>query len=446
MSRHWRFLGPTWRLVVAATTVVAAIDIPARLVLDPETLTRMGRLDWLYTLVFAADFIVGLVRSRRSRTEARRVSWEEAPGYPWHWFVTDLAAAIPFAALSAPPLLQLLRLLKLARIAEQMSRRQRAELHNPTIVRLVWFFFWVSLGLHWLACGWLALRGISPGLDGSADYIQALYWAAITLATVGYGDIVPHTDAERIFAMAAALLGVGVFGYIIGSVASLLANIDPARVRHRETVERMTAFMRYRQIPPRLQQRILDYYEYLWEKRLGYDESTAIAGLPPTLRTEVSLFLNRDIIQKVPLFRAASEDFVRDIALEMRPVVFLPGDYVIRAGDDGDEMYFISQGAVEVVSGDERIVYATLTSGQFFGEMALVLNQPRTASVRTVGYCDLYALDRPAFERILGRYPEIAAQIAATARERQQENRVAKVRDRSIEEEVETELVSARSP
>jgi voltage-gated potassium channel len=320
-------------------------------------------------------------------------------------------------------------LLKLARVAERMWHWQRAEFHNPNVIRLALFFFWLALSTHWIAIGWLALRGVSADLDQATNYLRALYWSITTLATVGYGDITPSTNTEMLYAILVMILGVGVYGYVIGNVAALLANIDPARVRHRELVDRVSAFMRYRGVPAGLQRRILDYYEYLWEKRLGYDESAAISGLPPTLRTEVSLFLNRDILQKVPLFHEASDDFIKAIALEMRPIIFMPGDYVIRAGEPGEEMYFISRGTVEVVSQDGEMVYATLTTGDFFGEMALLLRQPRTASVRAVDYCDLYLLSVAAFDRVLTRYPEVAAHIRAIAKQRQEENEKRQERD-----------------
>ncbi|MBI4446427.1 MAG: cyclic nucleotide-binding domain-containing protein [Acidobacteria bacterium] len=409
-----------WRLIVATTTLVAAVDIPVRLVLDYQSLGRVTGFDWFITLIFAADMLLNPALATRRGRPARDVL--EAQANPGPWFAIDLAAAVPFTAFLALPPLQLLRLLKLARVAEMMRRWQRAELHNPNVIRLVVFLFWLALGLHWLACGWLSLRGVSPDVTEGTNYLLALYWCVTTLATVGYGDITPTTNVEVMYALLTISLGVGVFGYVIGSVASLLANIDPARVRHQEMVERVKAFMRYRQVPSALRQRILDYYEYLWEKRLGYDESLAVSGLPPSLRTEVCLFLNREIIQKVPLFRAASEEFVRAIALEMRPVIYMPGDYIIRAGDIGEEMYFISQGTVEVLSADERKVYAVLKSGEFFGEMALLFNQLREASVRALDYCDLYLLTRASLERTLVRHPEIAARITAIAQQRREEN------------------------
>jgi voltage-gated potassium channel len=274
------------------------------------------------------------------------------------------------------------------------------------------------LSAHWLACGWLALRGISAASDNWTNYLRALYWTIQTLSTVGYGDLTPVTNAQTLYTMGVMIVGVGVYGYIIGNVASLLANIDPAKAQHLANMERLTAFMNYRNIPLRLQKRLRDYYAYLWEKRMSFDESNIISALPPSLRIDVSLFLKRDIIEKVPLFQGASDEFIREIALQMAPVIFTPGDYIYKAGELGRDMYFITQGTVEVVSKNGSVVYATLTDGDFFGEIALVLSQPRTASVRAVSYCDLYRLDKEMFDRVLAHYPNIAAQIEAKARER----------------------------
>ena len=429
MPKHADSFQRTWDLLVAVGAVVAAISIPVRLVLNYQAMVRMTRLDWALTIIFSADMLLRLHRSGWLGSRSSPGTSKPAPPYAWQWFVIDLCAAIPFAAFSAPSFLQLLRALKVARVAEGMWRWRGVEFQNPTVIRLALFFFWLALSAHWIACGWLALRGISPDLDRTTNYLRALYWCVTTLATVGYGDIVPSRNAEMLYAMLVMVLGVGVYGYVIGNVAALLANLDPARVRHRELVDRITAFMRYRQFPASLQGRILDYYEYLWENRLGYDESAAISELPPTLRTEVSLFLNGDILQKVPLFRGASGDFIKAIALEMRPIIFMPGDYVVRAGELGEEMYFISRGTVEVVSADDKVVYATLTTGDFFGEIALLLREPRTASVRAIDYCDLYSLSIAALDRVLTRHPGVAAHIRAIARQRQEETEKRQERD-----------------
>jgi hypothetical protein len=339
--------------------------------------------------------------------------WAIAPNIGWR--MVDLVAVLPFRVLPGGALFELLRLLKLARMAQLMRRWRHQAVQNAQILRLVFFVCWLFIIAHWLACGWLAIGGIDMEADEFSKYLRALYWCITTLATVGYGDIVPKTNLQTVYTMVVMLLGVGVYGYVIGNVTNLVANIDLAKSHYRENMERLAAFMRYRNIPPALQRRLNDYYAYLWENRLGYDESTVLADLPDSLRIEVAVFLRRDFIERAPLFQGASHELVREMALQLRPVVFTPGDFIFRAGQYGHNMYFISRGTVEIIAPDGSTVLTTLTDGQFFGELALLFSQPRTASVRSVDYCDLYTLDKDTFDHVLTRYPEFAAQIKEEA-------------------------------
>ena len=182
-----------------------------------------------------------------------------------------------------------------------------------------------------------------------------------------------------------------------------------------------------------MQKKINNYYSYLWESRRGYDESSVLQDLPDHLKVSVSLFLNKEIIDKVPIFEGANEDFIKEIILHLTPVVFTPGDFIVKAGEVGFDMYFISKGSVDVMSADERIDYATLASGNFFGEIALLLSMPRTATIKAREYCDLYRLDKDTFDRVLSRYPEFAETIMAMAKKRSKEIQAAEKRKKGGE-------------
>ena len=403
-----------WDYTVLILATISAITIPFRLVLDANSLPDLVYFDIAVTIIFVVDLIINF---RRGRTDSDDYTRTKARTRPI-WLAIDAAAAFPFFILPTATLPQLLRLLKLIRVAKFLNytRHRRLELSN--FLRLVFFVYWLSLSTHWISCGWLALTESPQDWDNETRYTNALYWSVQTVSTVGYGDVTPKTNLQRFFAVCVMLFGVGVYSYVIGNVASLLANIDPAKSHHIENLERLTAFMSYRELPHSLQQRIRNYYNYLWEKRLGYDETAVISTLPHSLRTEVNLFLKRDIIENVPLFKGASEEFIRDIALQMRPVIFMPGDFIFRAGEPGHDMYFVSRGKLEVLSEDGKTIYNTLREGDMVGEIALFFNKPRTASVRAITYCDLYRLDKEMFERVLAHYPAIAEQIQAKARER----------------------------
>lgn len=409
-----------WDAALLLVASSAALAIPLRLVMNLQHGFTALFMDKILTVVFGLDVLIRWRQSRRAQTaHGFPANAEHKTVYARPWLLLDVLAALPAGGLHASMWWHLLRLLKLARVGQFLQQWRKRAVKSSNALQLAFFVYWLLLSVHWIACGWLALRGVTPGEEAS-NYLRALYWTIQTFSTVGYGDLTPETNAQTVYALVVMLIGVGVYGFLIGNVAGLLANIDPAKVQHLKNLDKLTAFMNYRNIPPEIQRRIRDYYDYIWDKRLSYDESTVISELPPSLKTEVSLFLKRDIIAKVPLFHGADEEFVKEIALQMKPLVFMPGDYVYKAGEPGRDMYFISKGTVEVVAKDGTQVYAALTEGDFFGEIALVLNEPRTASVRALTFCDLYRLEKETFEHVLRHHPDIGAQIASKARARRE--------------------------
>jgi len=96
-----------------------------------------------------------------------------------------------------------------------------------------------------------------------------------------------------------------------------------------------------------------------------------------------------------------------------------------------------------VLSADEQTVYATLTAGQFFGEIALLLSMPRTATIRAREYCDLHRLDKDNFDRVIQRYPDFAERINELAEKRKaeseaiQKTKESASKDKEIPEEIE---------
>ena len=410
-----------WDILVALSATSAAIAIPMRLVLELPEHTLVFEIHyWAVVLVFLADMAINFFRP--CEFHGRVISGKRArlSHYLKGWFVVDLLPAIPFAALFGIPVLQVLRILKMARVAQFLYHGRRQQIHHGTVFRLGIFVFWLTLTAHWLACGWLWLTGLQGPGQALNDYVRALYWSITTLTTVGYGDITPKTNVQMVYTMVVMVLGVGVYGYVIGNIANLLSHIDMARAHYLANMEKLRTFLKYRNIPHSFQRRIFDYYAYLWEHRLGYDESAVLSGLPPSLQGEVSLLLKRDFIEKVPFLKGGGLELIRDIAFELRPVIFTPGTVIFRAGEIGRHMYFISQGKVEVISPDGKTIMATLADGDFFGEIAILYSQRRSATVRAIDYCDLYSLDKDTFERVLTHYPDFAQYIRGVAEKRRE--------------------------
>ena len=108
------------------------------------------------------------------------------------------------------------------------------------------------------------------------------------------------------------------------------------------------------------------------------------------------------------------------LLLHFVPRTAEPGERIIRAGDDADGVYFISQGEVEVSVAGRQI---KLGAGEVFGEMALLSGQPRSADVTALDYSTFAVLSERDFRQLLRKYPDIRAQIASLAAQRGETDR-----------------------
>jgi CPA1 family monovalent cation:H+ antiporter len=122
------------------------------------------------------------------------------------------------------------------------------------------------------------------------------------------------------------------------------------------------------------------------------------------------------LVAKVPFLASLSPERIAEIAGLLKPRLVIPGEKIVTKGDMGDAMYFVSTGAVEVPIEPAPV---RLGSGEFFGEMALVTNQPRSTDVIALGYCQLLTLQRNDFNRVLDANPELKEIINRVAEERQ---------------------------
>lgn len=406
-----------WGLLLSVGIIWVAIDVPWQLEFGTHQRVAGKVASALVTLLYAVDFAIRwkhlFLRPSANETALR-------PHESLWWLLVDLPGVIPMGMFGEPVGWLALRLTKIPRLTQMMRQWRRRDIHNASLFRLLFFVFWMLLIAHWIACGWASLRDRGPDDDDAMHYLRALYWTITTLATVGYGDITPTTAPQMMYAIMTMLFGVGLFGYGIGNVAHMLANIDQVQAHYHSSLDRLANFLRYRKIPAGLQRRIYAYYTFLWERHLGYDEAIILSELPEPLRIEIAVAMKREFIEKVPLFRGASPLLVREIAVELRPALFTPGDYIFRAGEIGRHMYFISRGTVEVIAEDGQTILSTLSDGDFFGEIALLFQRPRTASIRAVDFCDMYSFDKETFERVLSYFPDFAEFVRQEAERRQQ--------------------------
>jgi CPA1 family monovalent cation:H+ antiporter len=127
----------------------------------------------------------------------------------------------------------------------------------------------------------------------------------------------------------------------------------------------------------------------------------------------------RALIAQVPMFAELDRKQLEAVANLLKPRFVVPGEMLIHKGDRGDSMYFICSGEVEVHAAGKSI---KLARGDFFGEMALLLAQPRQADVTALSYCLLLTLEDEDFQALLKGSKDIRTRIDAAASARQKMN------------------------
>ena len=120
-------------------------------------------------------------------------------------------------------------------------------------------------------------------------------------------------------------------------------------------------------------------------------------------------------MRQLPLFKTLGHADLEKISRLLRPRFAVPGERLIRGGERGNEMYFISSGAVEVSVGKDKV---RLGRGDFVGELALLNDRRRGADVTALGYCQLLVLGGDAFKSLLAMDPAIREAINRVGAER----------------------------
>jgi voltage-gated potassium channel len=324
----------------------------------------IGAVFWTLAALFAVEYGLRLVIAPWAHWAHRDEPWHAR----WHWARTfaglvDLAGALPVLALAcglAPAATRLfgaLWLVKLVPYAPGLDLLGRV-LRNARKTIFGLLLGFVMVLVLAATLAYVFERDVQPDTFGSIP--RALWWAVATLTTVGYGDEVPVTPLGRLLAGAVMLCGIGVCA--------------------------------------------------LWTAIL-------VTGFSYEMRRNEFL-RTWDLVARVPYFQGLGAATIAEVAQLLRPRDFAAGTVVMRRGEPGDCMYFIVSGEIAIELKPKPLA---LGPGEFFGEMALITGDPRTATAVAQDNCELLHLDLADFRHLEARHPEVAKLIDAEAKRRRQE-------------------------
>lgn len=312
--------------------------------------------------VFTIEYALRLWVAPERNLAETTAPWQERVRYAMSAFgLIDVVAVLPaYINLLLPinpdglRVLRMLRLLKIARYAPGLPLFF-AVLRNESRPLLAVLIAMVVLLMLESSIMFVLERQAQPMTFASIPH--ALWWAIVTMSTVGYGDVSPVTALGKVFGGLVMIIGIAMFAVPAGILATGFA----VEVRKRDFV-------------------------VSWQT-----------------------------VAKVPLFVNLDAARIAEIAHLLRRQVLPPKYAVVRRGEPADVMFFIMSGEVEV---DVHPSPRRLGPGQFFGEIGLLSDMVRTATVTTVTECELLALEVSDFRRLLDAHPDLRAAITKVAEQR----------------------------
>lgn len=300
--------------------------------------------------------------------------------------------------------LSLFRLLRIVR-GFRLFRKVNITLSFTGHVQLTQFIFWIIIVVNLSACGWILISPQQAISDNITVYVAAVYWVVMTMTTVGYGDITPITILSRIYAMVIMMAGVGMYGFIIGKISSILTSFDAQLAVRREKIATLASMMKEYEIPAVLQENIFSFYTHQLHHTLSEHYDRILSELPSELENELREHIYTHFLSKVPLFQNVSRECLKEIAHSFKSETFSPGELIIKEGDIGTCMYILLHGVIEFTK--EKKQLSRLRTGGFFGEVALLRETRRSATAIAVTYCHVYRLENDDLTKIFDKNPNL---------------------------------------
>ena len=279
----------------------------------------------------------------------------------------DLMAIVPFyviywdaGGLRALLLLRLFRFFKLARYSPGLTSLMDA-IYTERRALIACGVILMGAVLIAASAMNLAERDVQPDRFGTIP--ESMYWAIVTLTTVGYGDVVPITGLGRVIAGVTAIAGLVMLALPVGIIASAFA-----REIHRRD------------------------FVITWS-----------------------------MVARVPLFADLAAVEIASVMQRLRSQSCSPGEFIVRRGDEAHAMYLIAAGDVDVLLPRDSL---RIGAGDFFGEASIIHRRRRSVTVRAATACRLLVLEAEDLHQLMDANPAMAAHIHDVMRERGEERAV----------------------
>lgn len=443
-----------WDIILIVSLILTAVVLPFEVALCPTPSDGLNTMNRCVNAVFFLDIILNfnLAYDNPSVT-ADTDSYVREPlkiasnymAFPLSdklragWFWPDVITVIPWDATPFLPstgqytrmvrVLKLARMFRLVRVLRLFARWQIHFGFSYASVQIVKCLVVTCMTVHWLACFWsffgVAAEGNSftwlrqiaentgshlveeTDLDHRNNpmviYNVALYWATMTLTTVGYGDVLPENPLEVAMVTMSMIISGFIWSYVLGSVVNVLSNCDGFHSTFTQTMDDLNSLMEARNIKAFLRIRLRSHLHSAYAAHRQQFQRATISWLSPGLQGELALQSGvEEACQKVWYLSAVHHEVLILLAEYFITEVFSPLEWLY----ERSKILVVSTGTV-LYKGHFK------SQNSVFGyDMILVTEKLReTACPRTINFVQLMTLSRSDLWEAAFKFPDFMKRL-----------------------------------
>jgi hypothetical protein len=242
-----------------------------------------------------------------------------------------------------------------------------------------------------------------PGMRYSAS----VYFAVMTITSIGYGDITPRPQlaSEQIMATLLMLVASMLWAYIIGTFCGMIATMNPAQANFRNTIDDLNRFMELQDLVPEMRQRLREYFHETKHLQIAMANRKLLAKMSPALAGEVAVQTSEKYIKRIWYLKGVDSGFMAQLAMRLEPMVFAPSELV-----PVGKMYICHRG-IALYGGK------IMTAGRVWGEDMILesLHLIKAYSARAMNYLESYSISKDDLLSVAANFPGMLLHIRQCA-------------------------------
>lgn len=464
-----------WYMIVFVLLIYTAIFMPVRFSFQAFFSSTWLIVDTTIDIIFMLDIIINFntcyyEASGKLVTNRKNITIKYVKG----WFWIDLVSSFPIqlfddsVQISSKQYLRLIRLNRIYRLLSllKLLRFVKTSYHarkilsirknNELLRKFLIFFLVAGVLIHNLGCVWIIISTLDmqnsvnwyvkmqmDDQDISTIYLYAIYYVFTTLTTVGYGDIVPTTIAEKIFAIMLMGFGIGFYSLLIGNLNTLFTSFDEKNRILNSKLSYCQEFAKAISLSETLHKKMKEHIILNADKRF-YDISQMdfLKDIPFSLKEKLSSHLHKKFVENIYFFQNKSYVFLNTVIPKLRKSAYCLNDVIYYKDDHAEEIYFINKGR-ENFKANNKIVFRTYTQGSYFGEIEVIEDCPRenTVIAASVDFEVLMLLKADCLF-VFEYFPEIYQDIKCTAEVRKEIHKQSALKVMALKKDADEELDS----